>query len=506
MSRMQSAVGQTRVNRWMRPELMQRGSLVPACRDVGIGDSVVSLWRAVAGIPLCGLLCCFGFGCSSEGLACKNGEFYLNGKPFNACSQCSNSTEPCFDVTYEYINDGFVQIVGRETATCHGQTVSMYHGVCQSVVPAGNPGTGGAGISTYPSTGGNTAVGGANGTAPPGCNLVTGVVDGCQVAPSPAIFTISDTCTIGFWAGDQASGGGFDAPWCTGTMAGSTDCTLTLACSGGSVHVSGSYSGSGMGTAAFGIFLQRWSDAGVGCPKMDISGFTGVTIDIDAIAVPNNNIYFGLSLGDGNAAEGTITTVAGTGSIRLPFGSLTNKNKCGSVTGPGVAGIYIAFPWFNDGASHPVDVMFSHIGFYGVGGTGGVTSSSIGGTTSSNGGTTSFYGGTTSAGGTTKAGGTTSAGGITGTGGAVGTGGTSARAGGSSVGAAPATGGLATTGGAISTGGASAAGGASGTSAMTLAQACARNCALATPGTVVSRSGDHIHSVKPGRRPVCRFG
>jgi hypothetical protein len=235
-----------------------------------------------------------------------------------------------------------------------------------------------------------------------------------------------------------------------------------------------------MGTAGLGIFLQKWSDAGVGCPKMDISGFTGVTIDIDATTVPNNYMYLGLSLGDGNAAEGTITTVAGTGSIRLPFGSLTNKNKCGSVTGPGVTGIYMAFPWFNDGASHPVDVMFSHIGFYGVGGTGGITSSSIGGTTSSNGGTTSFYGGTTSAGGTTKVGGTTSAGGIAGTGGAVETGGTSAGAGGSNVGGAPATGGLATTGGAIATGGASAAGGAGGTSAMTLAQACAKNCALAS--------------------------
>jgi hypothetical protein len=51
---------------------------------------------------------------------------------------------------------------------------------------------------------------------------------------------------------------------------------------------------------------------------------------------------------------------------------------------------------------------------------------------------------------------------------------------GGATGGAPATGGSATTGGAISTGGVPAAGGASGTSAMTLAEACTRNCALAS--------------------------
>ena len=132
------------------------------------------------------------------------------------------------------------------------------------------------------------------------------------------------------------------------------------------MHVSGSYSGSstGSGNAGFGTFLWVYGDAGMGCPKMDISGFTGVTIDINATTVPNNNIFLGLNLGNGNYAEKPITTVAGTQSFKFPFGSFTKKNNCGSVTGPGVVRIDIVFSWFSDGASHPVDVTFSNIGFY----------------------------------------------------------------------------------------------------------------------------------------------
>jgi hypothetical protein len=72
-----------------------------------------------------------------------------------------------------------------------------------------------------------------------------------------------------------------------------------------------------------------------------------------------------------------------------------------------------------------------------------------------------------------KGGGTGQGGGA---GGVVSDGGAAAGA----TGGAPAAGGSATTGGAISTGGVPAAGGASGTSAMTLAEACTRNCALAS--------------------------
>ena len=119
----------------------------------------------------------------------------------------------------------------------------------------------------------------------------------------------------------------------------------------------------GLGTW-LGTYQQAYADASSGCLKMDVSSFTGVTIDIDAVTVPSNFIVFGLNLGDGNAAEKTIPTGPGTQSLKIPFGGLTNKNACGTVTGPGVAQIYLSFAWFNDGASHPVDVTFSNIGFY----------------------------------------------------------------------------------------------------------------------------------------------
>jgi hypothetical protein len=75
---------------------------------------------------------------------------------------------------------------------------------------------------------------------------------------------------------------------------------------------------------------------------------------------------------------------------------------------------------------------------------------------------------------------TTGAGGTTGTaGGASATGGTTAAGGTLATGGTSATGGSATTGGVMSSGGTSAAG-ATGTSTMTLAQACAHNCTLAS--------------------------
>jgi hypothetical protein len=101
-------------------------------------------------------------------------------------------------------------------------------------------------------------------------------------------------------------------------------------------------------------------------------------------------------------------------------------------------------------------------------------------------------GGTTTTGGASATGGKTggglpSTGGTTAAGGASATGGTSATAGGASAtggssatGGASAAGGSATTGGATSSGGDTAAGGGTGTSTMTLAQACAKNCALAS--------------------------
>jgi hypothetical protein len=124
----------------------------------------------------------------------------------------------------------------------------------------------------------------------------------------------------------------------------------------------------------------------------------------------------------------------------------------------------------------------------GNGDTGGVTA---------NGGTTA--GGVTAAGGKTVGGGMTATGGAKASGGIIAggslsagapglggigaggvTGGAGGEATGGATGGAPAAGGSATTGGAISTDGVPAAGGATGKSAMTLAEACAKNCTLAS--------------------------
>ena len=232
-------------------------------------------------------------------------------------------------------------------------------------------GTGGATSlgGTTESAGGNTSAGGASSAGGAnGCNLASGVVDGCQAVPNPAIFSIDNSCNIGIWAPDGASFAGFWGPWCTSTIAGSTTCdSLTKTCSGGSLHVSGTYSGitTGNGNAGLGTYQEvHGGDSGAGCPKMDIAGFTGVTIDINVTTVPNNYIYFGLSLADGNSADKDITPVAGPNTYKFPFASFTNKNKCGSLTEPGVTRFTIAFAWFSDNASHAVDVTFSNIGFY----------------------------------------------------------------------------------------------------------------------------------------------
>jgi hypothetical protein len=66
----------------------------------------------------------------------------------------------------------------------------------------------------------------------------------------------------------------------------------------------------------------------------------------------------------------------------------------------------------------------------------------------------------------------------------------SSGAGGSSQAGAGGAGGSATTGGAIASGGVPAAGGGTGTSAMTLAQACAKNCAIASALPTCSTTTD----------------
>jgi hypothetical protein len=123
--------------------------------------------------------------------------------------------------------------------------------------------------------------------------------------------------------------------------------------------------------------------------------------------------------------------------------------------------------------------------------TGGTTTaggaSGVGGV-SATGGTSATAGGASGVGGVSATGGTSAtAGGASGVGGVSATGGTGATAGGASAtsgttaaGGAPVAGGSAANGGAVSAGGIPAAGGATGTSAMTLAEACSKNCALAS--------------------------
>jgi hypothetical protein len=141
-----------------------------------------------------------------------------------------------------------------------------------------------------------------------------------------------------------------------------------------------------------------------------------------------------------------------------------------------------------------VSVFGAALCVWSCGGSGLKTgATSTGGTTGTAGGALAT-GGTTTAGGASGVGGVSAtggtsatAGGASGVGGVSATGGTSATAGGASAtsgttaaGGAPVAGGSAANGGAVSAGGIPAAGGATGTSAMTLAEACSKNCALAS--------------------------
>jgi hypothetical protein len=82
-------------------------------------------------------------------------------------------------------------------------------------------------------------------------------------------------------------------------------------------------------------------------------------------------------------------------------------------------------------------------------------------------------------GGASTTGGVLATGGTSATGGASAAGGSATTGGAKSSGGVSAAGGSAATGGASASGGVSAAGGSTGTSTMTLAEACAKNCALA---------------------------
>ena len=269
---------------------------------------------------------------------------------------------------------GGVITVGGSTAT--GGVITMSGGA----IIGGGTNAGGAGAGgTKSQTGGNTSAGGTSSaagtitvtcpaaTSYSACTTDAGVVRGNACAPNPPIFTIDANCTLGLWAGDGISSGYFYQPWCNNTT---TPCTLTMACATNSMHIAGSYLGSSTatmdGNAGLGASLQvNSSDAGPGCPMIDGSRLTGLTLDVNVTTIPaGNHLYVGMSLANGNSADGTAVLTPGAQTVKIPWACFKNKLQCESIPGPGIASFYIDFDWFNDGAPHAVDITISNFGFY----------------------------------------------------------------------------------------------------------------------------------------------
>jgi hypothetical protein len=244
----------------------------------------------------------------------------------------------------------------------------------------GNNGAGGAtgGSAAGGSAAGGTAAGGSNsaGGSSAGstaasyaaCTTDAGVVTGNACAPKPLVFALDANCTIGLWSGDGISSGYFYSPWCNNAT---TTCTVTMTCATNSMHITGSYLGNSTaapmdGNAGWGANLQvNSSDAGPGCQMIDGSGLTGLTLDVNVTTIPaGNHLYVGMSLANGNSADGTAVLTPGAQTVKIPWGGFKNKLLCGSIPGPGIASFYIAFDWFNDGAPHAVDITISNFGFY----------------------------------------------------------------------------------------------------------------------------------------------
>jgi hypothetical protein len=120
------------------------------------------------------------------------------------------------------------------------------------------------------------------------------------------------------------------------------------------------------GNAGWGAHLQvNSSDAGAGCQMIDAGALTGLTLDINVTTIPAfNHLYLSINLANGNTADYTIVLAAGAQTVKIPWGSFKNDKACGSIPGPGITDFYIDFDWFNDGATHAVDITISNLGFY----------------------------------------------------------------------------------------------------------------------------------------------
>jgi len=250
-------------------------------------------------------------------------------------------------------------------------------GVAAGGVAAGGVAVGGAAAGGVPAGGvpaGGTITVTCPGAAPsyPDCTLLdAGVTPGNACPPNPPIFALDASCTIGQWANDGTSSGYFYNPWCNSPTASPSDCTLTMACAPNSMHITGSYLGSGGpetvdGNGGWGLNLQTtYPDAGPGCQMISGAGLTGLTVDINVATLPTgNHLYIGLYLANGNTASYYAVLAAGAQTLRIPWACFKNEKTCGSIPGPGIMNFNFSFDWFNDSATHTVDVTISNLGFY----------------------------------------------------------------------------------------------------------------------------------------------
>jgi hypothetical protein len=267
-----------------------------------------------------------------------------------------------------------------------GALAAGFTGACVSS-NNGNNGTGGAaatggadtGGSMGTAAGGSTSAGGSNivnvtcaaATSYPDCTLLDGgVAAGNACPPKPPIFAIDASCTIGQWASDGTSSGYFYQPWCNSPT--TSDCNLKMTCATNSMHITGSYLASGGaesvdGNGGWGLNLQTtYPDAGPGCQMISGAGLTGLTVDINVATLPTgNHLYIGMYLANGNTASYYPTLTAGVQTLRIPWACFKNEKLCGPVPGPGIMNLNFSFDWLNDsGATHPVDVTISNLGFY----------------------------------------------------------------------------------------------------------------------------------------------
>ncbi len=226
----------------------------------------------------------------------------------------------------------------------------------------GDSATGGAtnngGVQT---NGGSTGTSnnGATGGAATACAASTSAVTGNLCTVNPGIFTLDATgCSFGDWNMTNNTLSGGLAVWGG----------LAQDCAGGAYHVTGSYAGylvaNTGGNAGFILFYNAPTDAGVGCSILNASNYKGITLDIDNVSIPNNQLIVGINTADGNKAEITVSLTAGKQSKQISWGQLKKAAACGPAPESQIASVYYVFPWMNDAVTHTVDATFTNVGFY----------------------------------------------------------------------------------------------------------------------------------------------